>query len=458
MTVTLTFPSLSATSDQPQEGDGVYKALIRYVAHLGRRAKRKAVVSYHQWRERRAAAKAAALENAQFTEEHQMAITTSGGASKEGGDTQGDERVRRRPSSAVKSEGGESGKKKRKRRKKRRELMERRQSRSQSIRDGRQHPPGFDGTHFQVVVNPDRQITLHRRYSLAPEQASYTSPPKASPEMSEVDSQRTRASVSSTMAGTSPMTVAIAHRSLEAVYPSHLHPSFSPPLPHGAHQHPSRESSISYYTAVDDPSSAGAAVFFANHPSPYNRHHRNRGDHGGSRYDESRSKDKKAKKELLNRSPDDEDELDESDSSSEATTERCRSSGSSSPFSNEGETSDDDDDGEESDDEAEQNGDEEDEEEEENGNGIKKKQNGKLSSGGAAEQKAIADAEAGGEEKVKNPNICQRFQARVKQFVDGDHFTRGILVAILVNTLSMGVEYHNQVRDALLSWGMATLP
>ncbi|CAD6191072.1 unnamed protein product [Caenorhabditis auriculariae] len=33
---------------------------------------------------------------------------------------------------------------------------------------------------------------------------------------------------------------------------------------------------------------------------------------------------------------------------------------------------------------------------------------------------------------------------KVKKFVICDHFTRGILVAILVNTLSMGVEYHQQ--------------
>ncbi|KRX79673.1 Voltage-dependent T-type calcium channel subunit alpha-1G [Trichinella sp. T6] len=35
----------------------------------------------------------------------------------------------------------------------------------------------------------------------------------------------------------------------------------------------------------------------------------------------------------------------------------------------------------------------------------------------------------------------------IKRFVDSDHFTRGILVAILINTLSMGVEYHNQPEE-----------
>jgi len=32
----------------------------------------------------------------------------------------------------------------------------------------------------------------------------------------------------------------------------------------------------------------------------------------------------------------------------------------------------------------------------------------------------------------------------LKRFVDHRYFSRGILLAILVNTLSMGIEYHNQ--------------
>ena len=36
------------------------------------------------------------------------------------------------------------------------------------------------------------------------------------------------------------------------------------------------------------------------------------------------------------------------------------------------------------------------------------------------------------------------FRNKIKKFVVCDHFTRGILVAILVNTLSMGIEYHQQ--------------
>jgi len=36
---------------------------------------------------------------------------------------------------------------------------------------------------------------------------------------------------------------------------------------------------------------------------------------------------------------------------------------------------------------------------------------------------------------------------KVKELVDSEYFQRGILFAILVNTLSMGIEYHNQVSE-----------
>ncbi|KJH40782.1 transporter, cation channel family protein [Dictyocaulus viviparus] len=42
------------------------------------------------------------------------------------------------------------------------------------------------------------------------------------------------------------------------------------------------------------------------------------------------------------------------------------------------------------------------------------------------------------------PSKVHMFREKIRRFVVCDHFTRGILVAILVNTLSMGVEYHQQ--------------
>ncbi|XP_054719182.1 voltage-dependent T-type calcium channel subunit alpha-1H-like, partial [Uloborus diversus] len=42
-------------------------------------------------------------------------------------------------------------------------------------------------------------------------------------------------------------------------------------------------------------------------------------------------------------------------------------------------------------------------------------------------------------------------QAKVKSFTDHTYFQRGILTAILVNTLSMGIEYHNQPEELTLA-------
>ncbi|KAL8610475.1 hypothetical protein ACOMHN_060395 [Nucella lapillus] len=42
------------------------------------------------------------------------------------------------------------------------------------------------------------------------------------------------------------------------------------------------------------------------------------------------------------------------------------------------------------------------------------------------------------------PTFLQQFQRCMKKFVESNFFQRSILVAILLNTLSMGVEYHNQ--------------
>ena len=53
------------------------------------------------------------------------------------------------------------------------------------------------------------------------------------------------------------------------------------------------------------------------------------------------------------------------------------------------------------------------------------------------------------EKKQRSPSILSKFcsiiQTYTKKLVEHRYFQRGILIAILINTLSMGVEYHNQV-------------
>lgn len=45
--------------------------------------------------------------------------------------------------------------------------------------------------------------------------------------------------------------------------------------------------------------------------------------------------------------------------------------------------------------------------------------------------------------------ICDTF----RKIVDSKYFGRGIMIAILVNTLSMGIEYHEQVGQGHDPWG-----
>lgn len=49
--------------------------------------------------------------------------------------------------------------------------------------------------------------------------------------------------------------------------------------------------------------------------------------------------------------------------------------------------------------------------------------------------------------KPKKRSIIGKFRDLIRRVVVCDHFTRGILVAILINTLTMGVEYHQQVSS-----------
>lgn len=42
--------------------------------------------------------------------------------------------------------------------------------------------------------------------------------------------------------------------------------------------------------------------------------------------------------------------------------------------------------------------------------------------------------------------VCDTF----RKIVDSKYFGRGIMIAILINTLSMGIEYHEQVSVILL--------
>lgn len=49
-------------------------------------------------------------------------------------------------------------------------------------------------------------------------------------------------------------------------------------------------------------------------------------------------------------------------------------------------------------------------------------------------------------ERNKIARLWKAFGNRLKRIVESKYFNRGIMIAILINTLSMGIEYHEQVR------------
>lgn len=49
------------------------------------------------------------------------------------------------------------------------------------------------------------------------------------------------------------------------------------------------------------------------------------------------------------------------------------------------------------------------------------------------------------EERSQFMRHWEDFRDRMKRIVDSKYFNRGIMIAILINTLSMGIEYHEQV-------------
>lgn len=49
------------------------------------------------------------------------------------------------------------------------------------------------------------------------------------------------------------------------------------------------------------------------------------------------------------------------------------------------------------------------------------------------------------EDRSRLMRCWENFRDRMKRIVDSKYFNRGIMIAILINTLSMGIEYHEQV-------------
>lgn len=214
--------SVVAQSDQAGENDGVYKAIIKYIAHLGRRAKRKLIVMYTQWREKKNAAKKACalMEEAMMQQEE---VEKQIQMERDSESKPNNDNVKKGPK--------KQKKKKRKKRRKIRKVDE---------------PPSLSeitsvGTtvvrkqSLPLPPNASHLMAMRRMSCLSPMiNISSPVPPKASPELSEIESPY-------------PFRPSAQTISSESVF---IHPTpsvFSPP------RNRSRESSASYYTAIEEP-------------------------------------------------------------------------------------------------------------------------------------------------------------------------------------------------------------
>lgn len=56
------------------------------------------------------------------------------------------------------------------------------------------------------------------------------------------------------------------------------------------------------------------------------------------------------------------------------------------------------------------------------------------------------------EERNRLAQYWEDFRDRLTRIVDNKYFNRGIMIAILINTLSMGIEYHDQVSASVGSF------
>lgn len=65
--------------------------------------------------------------------------------------------------------------------------------------------------------------------------------------------------------------------------------------------------------------------------------------------------------------------------------------------------------------------------------------------GGSALEKEEEEVEEGGRLKLCS-DMWQEVRVKLRGIVDSKYFNRGIMIAILVNTISMGIEHHEQVR------------
>lgn len=70
---------------------------------------------------------------------------------------------------------------------------------------------------------------------------------------------------------------------------------------------------------------------------------------------------------------------------------------------------------------------------------------GRDDQGASALEKEEEEGDEGGRLKLCS-DMWREVRVKLRGIVDSKYFNRGIMIAILVNTISMGIEHHEQVR------------
>lgn len=88
-----------------------------------------------------------------------------------------------------------------------------------------------------------------------------------------------------------------------------------------------------------------------------------------------------------------------------------------------------------------------DSDQEEGGEASEDEGDGRKGSEGAADlEKEEEDGEEGGQ-LTHCSYVWQEVRVKLRGIVESKYFNRGIMIAILVNTISMGIEHHEQVTS-----------
>lgn len=69
--------------------------------------------------------------------------------------------------------------------------------------------------------------------------------------------------------------------------------------------------------------------------------------------------------------------------------------------------------------------------------------------GGGEEEAGSASSRRAGPSRGRCKELWKKMKAKLWGIVESKYFNRGIMMAILINTISMGIEHHEQVESSV---------